>query len=344
MSVEPQRGPFGIMSNHLNKNLFSPNIERRSCRDGYGDEVVELAKTSKKIVVLDADLEESLRLSEFKKKFPTRFFEMGVSEANMVSVAAGMALEGLIPFTSSFAVFTPNQAVSQIRVSVAYNNANVKMIGSHAGITTGEDGATHQALEDIAIMRSIPNITVLAPADYWQTRRAVKAAAKMQGPVYIRFGRGAVPMVTTENTLFRIGSAQVFRNGTDGTIIAHGESVYRALIAAEVLFREQRIDVAVINMHTIKPLDMKTINAYAKKTRAFVVVEDHQLAGGLGSAIAEYVTQEYPIPMEFVAIRDKFGESGDPEKLVNKYHIDIPAIVEACKKVAKRKRLFWYGK
>ncbi len=308
-----------------------------SCRQGYGDEIVALAKKNKKIVVLDADLMGSLRVEEFSKKFPNRFFEMGVSEANMISVAAGLALEGFVPFTSSFAVFTPNQAVSQIRVSVAYNKANVKIIGSHAGVATGADGATHQALEDIAIMRAIPGITIFAPADYWQTRRAVRAAAKLNGPVYIRFGRDEVPFVTAEKTSFKIGEAQVLRKGKSGAILAHGESVHRCLLAAKELAKE-KIDFAVINISTIKPLDEKTILDFARKTKRFVVVEDHQLAGGLGSAIAEFLAENYPVSMEFVAIRDKFGESGDPDKLLKKYHIDIEDIVEAAKKVVGRKK------
>jgi len=326
------------MHYHLNPQLFFRDIEKRSCRQGFGDEIVELAKKSKKIVVLDADLASSLRLDEFIKRFPSRFFEMGVSEANMISVAAGLALEGYVPFTSSFAVFTPNQAVAQIRVSVAYNKANVKIIGSHAGITTGADGATHQALEDIAIMRSIPNFVVLAPADYWQTRRAIRAASKIKGPVYIRFGRSKIPVITTEKTPFKIGRAQILREGVNGTIIAHGEAVYRALIAAEVLHQEEKLNFSVINVHTIKPLDEKNILKYAKKTKAFVIAEDHQVAGGLGSAIAEFLAEQYPIVMQFVAVHNKFGESGDPEKLLKKFHIDIEDIVEACKEVFRKKK------
>lgn len=332
------------MNYNLNSNLFSVDIEKRSCRAGFGDEMVEIAKTSKKLVVLDADLSESLRLGEFKKRYPGRFFEMGVAEANMISVAAGLALEGFTPFTSSFAVFTPNQAVSQIRVSVAYNKANVKIVGSHAGIATGPDGATHQALEDIAIMRSIPGIVVVAPADYWQTRRAVRAAFKYNGPIYIRFGRNDVPSITTEKTSFRLNEAQVLKDGFDGMIVAHGESVYRALIAAEILAREKKLDFGVINCHTIKPLDEKTLLKYAKKTRAFVVVEDHQMTGGLCGAVSEFLAENYPIPVQFVAIRDKFGESGSPEKLIKKYHIDVEDIVEACKKARERKRMFVYNK
>lgn len=332
------------MNYNLNPNLFSVNVEKKSCRQGFADEIVELAKTSKKVLALDADLMESLRLGEFKKKYPNRFLEMGVSEANMISVAAGLALEGFIPFTSSFAVFTPNQAVSQIRVSVAYNKANVKIIGSHAGISTGPDGATHQALEDIAIMRAIPGITVFAPADYWQTRKAVRSAFKSNGPVYIRFGRNDVSMITTEKTPFKLGEAQVLRDGFDGFILAHGESVYRALVAAEILHRDKKMDFGVINVPTIKPLDETNILKYAKKTRAFVVVEDHQVTGGLCGAVSEFLSENYPIPVQFVAIRDKFGESGSPEKLIKKYHIDIEDIVEGCLKVKERKRMFVYNK
>ncbi|HRY60029.1 MAG TPA: transketolase C-terminal domain-containing protein [Patescibacteria group bacterium] len=332
------------MNYQLNPNLLSNDVERKSARQGFGDEITELAKGNKRIVVLDADLGESLRLEEYKKKFPSRFIQMGVAEANMISVAAGLALEGFIPFTSSFACFTPYQAVSQIRISVAYNKANVKIIGGHAGIVTGGDGASHQALEDIAIMRSIPNITVFSPCDYWQMRKCVKVAAKISGPVYIRFSRRDVPMITTGKTPFRINECQVLRDGTDGTILAHGESVYRALLAAETLYKEKKLDFAVLNVHTIKPLDEKTILKYAKRTRAFVVVEDHQIAGGLCGAVSEYLAENYPIPVQFVGIRDKFGESGDPEKLLKKFHIDVEDIIEAGMKIRERKRMFVYNK
>ena len=332
------------MNYNLNPNLFSLNVEKKSARSGFGDEVTELAKKSKRVVVLDADLMESLRVIEFKKKYPNRFLEMGVAENNMITVAAGLALEGFIPFTCSFAVFTPDECLSKIRISVAYNKANVKIIGSHAGIATGEDGATHQALEDIAVMRSIPNFTVLCPADYWQARRAVRAAFKINGPVYIRFGRNEIPMVTTEKTPFRVGEAQVLKEGFDGMILAHGESVYRSLIAAEILHREKKLDFGVINCHTIKPLDEKTILKYAKKTRAFVIVEDHQVTGGLCGAVSEFLAENYPMPMQFVAIRDKFGESGSAEKLIKKYHIDVEDIVDAVLKVKERKRMFVYNK
>lgn len=332
------------MNYNLNPNLFSPDIEKKEARAGFGDEVIELAKKSKKIVVLDADLAESLRVLEFKKKYPSRFFEMGVSENNMMTVAAGLALEGFIPFTCSFAVFTPGECLSKIRVSVAYNKANVKIMGSHCGLSAGGDGATHQALEDIAVMRSIPNFTVICPADYWQVRKAVRSAAKINGPVYIRFTRNTTPSITTEKTPFKVGEAQILRDGFDGMIIAHGEAVYRSLIAAEVLRREKKLDFGVINCHTIKPLDEKNLLKYAKKTRAFVVVEEHQVAGGLGSAISEFLAENHPIPVQFIAVRDKFGESGEPSKLVKKYHLDVEDIVEACYKVKDRKRVFVYNK
>uniref|UniRef100_A0A7C4R8W2 Transketolase family protein n=1 Tax=candidate division CPR3 bacterium TaxID=2268181 RepID=A0A7C4R8W2_UNCC3 len=332
------------MNYNLNPNLFSEGIEKKSCRQGYGDEILELAKISKRVVVLDADLAESLRILDFRKKYPGRFLEMGVSENNMISVATGLALEGFIPFTSSFAVFTPNECLSKIRVSVAYNKANVKIVASHAGISTGPDGATHQATEDLAIMRSIPGMTVFAPCDYWQTRKAIRSAFKINGPVYIRFGRSDIPMVTTEKTPFRMNECQVIRDGVDGAILAHGESVYRALKAANILNKEKRLDFAVINCHTIKPLDEKNILKYAKKTRAFIVVEDHQISGGLGGAVSEFLAQNYPIPVEFVAVRDRFGESGSPAKLIKKHHIDVEDIVEAGLKAKERKRMFVYNR
>lgn len=332
------------MNHNLNPNLFSPDIEKKACRNGFGDEILELGKNSKRVLVLSADLGESLRALDFAKKFPERFLEMGVAENAMILAAAGLALEGFVPYTCSFASFTPGECLSKIRVSVAYNKANVKIIGSHAGLSTGEDGATHQALEDIAAMRSIPEMMVIAPADYWQTRRAIKAAFKTNSPVYIRFGRQNTPMITTEKTPFRIGECQVLREGIDGTIIAHGESVYRSLIAAEVLRRDKKLDFSVINCHTIKPLDEKTILRYAKKTRAFVIAEDHQVAGGLCGAISEFIGENYPIPLQFVAVRDRFGESGDPAKLAKKYHIDTEDIIEAALKAKERKRLFVYNR
>lgn len=332
------------MNYNLNPNLFSVNVEKKSCRQAFGDELLELGKNSQKTVVLDADLAWSVKTHEFGKRYPARFIQMGVAEANMMAVAAGLALEGFIPFVASFSTFVINQALAQIRVSVAYNRANVKIVGTNAGITAGADGATHQALEDIAVMRSLPGVTVFAPADYWQTRRAIRAAYKINGPVYIRLGRVDVPEITTEKTPFKVGEVQVLREGVDGTIIAHGESVYRSLIAAEVLYREKKLDFSVINCHTIKPLDEKNILKYAKKTRAFVVVEDHQMTGGLCGAISEFLAQNHPIPVQFVAIRDKFGESGDPSKLLKKYHIDTEDIIEACQKVKERKRLFVYNR
>jgi len=311
-------------------------IEKKPMRDGYGDALVELGKTNPRVVVLCADLANSTRVRRFKELFPERFFEIGISEQDMMGVAAGLALSGKIPFISTYAVFCPGRNWDQLRISVTQNKANVKLVGAHAGIITGPDGATHQALEDIALTRCLPNLTVLAPCDYWETKKATLKAAEISGPVYIRFSRPATAIVTDEQTDFQIGKLEIFREGKDVAIIVCGHLVYEALLAAEELAKE-KISVLVANNHTIKPIDKKTIIEIAKLTGALVTVEDHQIMGGMGSAVAEVLVKNYPVPMEMIGIQDRHGQSGQPDELIKEYSLDSCSIKKAVKKVLSRK-------
>ena len=303
----------------------------KSCRDGFGEALLELGRKSKDVVVVSADLAESTRCLEFGNKYPGRFFEVGVAEQNMAGVAAGLALEGLTPFICSFAVFSPGRNWEQIRVSICYNNVNVKIVSSHAGLNVGEDGATHQALEDIALMRVLPNMTVIAPCDFEETKKATLAAAKIKGPVYIRYGREKTPVITSKQSKFQIGKANILRQGKDVTIIACGPMVYEALVAADELAK-QKISAEVINCHTIKPLDKATIINSAKKTKKVVTIEEHEVNGGLGSAVAEVLSQNYPVPIKILGVPDKFGESGTAQQLLNKYNLNFKGIINAIKK------------
>ncbi len=304
-------------------------------RDGYGKGLLKLGR-HKNVVALCCDLTDSTRVEWFKKKYPSRFIEIGVAEQNMAGIAAGLAMTGKIPFMSSYATFSPGRNWDQIRVSICYNNLNVKIEGAHAGISVGPDGATHQALEDIATMRVLPHMTVVVPADAPQAEKATLASVTINGPVYLRFGRSKVPVFTTQSTPFKIGKADIYREGSDACIIACGTMVYEALMAAESLSKEG-IRTMVINCHTIKPLDAKTIIAAARKTKAIVTAEEHQVHGGLGSAIAELISQNSPVPMEFVGIQDTFGESGEPSELLQKYHCTRKDIELAVKRVITRK-------
>jgi transketolase len=307
-------------------------------RDGYGRALVDLGKKNDDVIVLCCDLSESTRSHWFAEEFPDRFVQKGIPEQNMAGVAAGMALEGKRVFCSSYAVFNPGRNWDQVRVSVCYNNANVVIVGAHAGISVGPDGATHQALEDIASVRALPNLTILAPADYHETYKATMAINEIDGPVYLRFGRNKTPVFTSKRGSFKVGKADVLRKGTDVTIIACGPLVYQALLAAEKLSQGKKpISVEVINSHTIKPLDVKTIVQSAKKTRAVVSVEEHQVLGGLGGAVAEALAQNMPTPMEFVGMPNSFGESGEPDELLHKYGMTAEHIIKAIKKVIKRK-------
>lgn len=322
------------MNKFLNPKLFSKDVEMIPTRNGYGEGVVEAGKANQNVVVLCCDLTESTRSLPFAEAFPTRFFEMGVAEQNMAGVGAGMAATGKIPFISSYAVFSPGRNWDQIRVSIAYSNLNVKIMGAHSGISVGPDGATHQALEDIALMRVLPNMVVLAPCDAHEARKAVLAAAKYVGPVYIRFTREKTPVITRPGTPFEIGKALVLREGSDVTLIACGPLVYEALLAAEQLSK-RGIDAEVINCPSIKPLDKKTILKSVQKTGAAVTVEEHQTTGGLFGAIAEFLSQTNPVPIIPVGMDDTFGESGTPEELLKKYGMKSANIIAAVQKILK---------
>lgn len=322
----------------LAKNLYQrEKLEQKPTRDGYGEGMVELGKENENIVALCADLTGSTRTGMFKKEFPDRFIEVGIAEQNMMGLAAGLSLVGKIPFVSTYAVFCPGRNWDQLRISVAYNNANVKFTGAHSGISVGADGATHQALEDIAITRCLPNVTVLAPCDYIETKKATIAAGKMKGPVYLRFAREATPVFTTEETPFEIGKANIFREGKDVVVIACGPLVYEALLTAEKL-SEENISVAVVDNHTVKPMDTDTIVKIAKETGAVVTAEDHQIMGGMGSAVAEVLAKNQPVPMEMIGVQDRFGESGSPEELMREFNLTADDIEKAIKKVLKRKK------
>lgn len=316
------------------------DMEMKSMRDGFGEGLREAGRKDKGVVVLTADLMESTRANLFAEEFPGRFFEVGIAEQNMMGVAAGMALMGKIPFVCSYGVFNPGRNWDQLRVSVCYSNANVKIAGAHAGFSAGPDGATHQALEDLGITRVLPNLVVLAPCDYEQTKKATLAAAQWQGPVYIRYHKQKLPVVTTAGMPFEIGKAQILRDGKDVSVFACGSMVYKVLQVAEKL--ASRVDVEVVNMHTIKPIDKETIIKSAKKTGKVVTAEEHQIIGGLGSAVAEVLAENCPSSevgqFRRVGVKDIFGESGEYEELVKKYGIgekDIEkAILEMCSVVS----------
>lgn len=320
----------------LVSKLFDPEIEQKPTRDGYGHGVVDAATRNKNVVVLCADLTESTRNAEFKEKFPKQFIQMGVHEQLLASLSAGLALAGKVPFITSYAMFCPGRAWEQVRTNICLNNTNVKIIGSHAGVSVGPDGATHQAIEDIAIMRCIPRMTVIAPCDAIEARKATNAIADMTGPCYVRYAREKSPVFTTDKTPFHIGKAITMREGTDVAIIACGPLVYRALQAAEALKKES-IEAMVINMHTIKPLDEKAVLAAAKKCGAIVTVEEHQIKGGLGGAVAEYLATSLPTPIEFIGVHDQFGESGKPDELIEFFGMGVTHIAAAARKVLKRK-------
>lgn len=326
-------------SAYLNPKLFDKDIEQIPSRKGFGEGLILAGEENKGVVGLCADLTESTRMQGFKDKFLDRFVEMGVAEQNLVTVASGMAAAGKIPFISSYATFSPGRNWEQIRTTVCYNDQPVKIIGSHAGISVGPDGATHQALEDIAIMRALPNMVVITPCDAIEARKATIAMARNPQPNYLRLSRADVPIITTEQTPFEIGKAEVFHEGKDVTVIACGQLVYQALLAAEELGKGERgkISVRVINCHTIKPLDEKTILAAAEETGAIVTAEEHQVHGGLGSAVAELLSQNYPVPIKIVGIEDHFGESGEPQELLEKFGLLKKDIIKAITQVLRLK-------
>jgi transketolase len=321
----------------LNPKLYDLEIEKVPTRFGYGEALLELGESNQAVVVLTGDLAESTRVLDFSKKYPDRFFECGVAEQNMTGIAAGLAAADKIPFISSYAVFSPGRAWDQVRVSVAYSNLNVKIAGAHTGVSVGPDGATHQALEDMAIMRCLPNMVVVAPCDSIETKKMTLAAAKRVGPVYFRFAREKTAVITTGETPFEIGRAEVFVDwGHEAAIVACGPLVYEALVAAKEL-HDEGINVRVVNNHTIKPMDVGTITKTARDCGAIVTVEEHQIMGGMGSAVAEVLAGNFPVPMEFVGMPDSFGESGKPEELLEKYGMSVAGIKEAVRKVMNRK-------
>lgn len=319
----------------LSNNTPRKNIKSKATRDGFGDGLLELGKKNKAVVVVSADLAESCRLHHFAKKYPPRFVEVGVAEQNMMGVAAGLALSDKIPFAASFGAFSPGRNFDQIRVSVAYSKINVKIVASHTGLSVGPDGASHQMLEDIALMRVLPNMTVIAPGDYYETKKATLAAAQIKGPVYLRFARQASPIFTTAGSKFKIGQANILLAGQDATLIGCGPILYEALVAAQEL-KKNKINLEVINCHTIKPLDKTTILRSLKKTKKLITLEDHQIAGGLGSAIVEMLAVNYPVPTKMIGVQDSFGESGTTEELWDKYKLSHPHIIQAVLKLIKK--------
>lgn len=311
-------------------------MEKIPMRDGYGKALLELCGKNENIMVLDADVAKSTRTVWIRDQYPEHFMDMGIAEQDMVGTAAGLSLSGMIPFVSTYCVFLAGRAWDQIRTTVCYNNLNVKFGGAHAGISVGPDGATHQSLEDVALTRVLPNMTVIVPCDAEETRKATLTIAQKEGPCFIRFGREAVPVVTDADTPFEIGKARLCRAGKDVTVFANGAMVYEALCAAEELSSEN-IDVRVYDLHTIKPLDQEVILAAARETGCIVTAEEHQKNGGMGSAVAEYLAQTCPAPLEMVAVDDSFGESGQPEELMQKYGLSKEAIIQKVKKVLSRK-------
>ncbi|MBP7555700.1 MAG: transketolase family protein [Chitinophagaceae bacterium] len=307
----------------------------KDTRSGFGDGIVEAARKNPNIVALTADLAGSLKLQQFMKEFPERFVQCGIAEANMIGIAAGMTIGGKIPYTTTFANFSTGRVYDQIRQSVAYSGKNVKICASHAGLTLGEDGATHQILEDIGMMKMLPGMTVIVPCDYAQTKAATQAIAEYEGPVYLRFGRPVWPIFTKEED-FVIGKAQQFSTGTDVSIFACGHLVWNA-IQAGIILEEKGISTEVINIHTIKPLDEEAVLASIRKTKCAVTAEEHNIIGGLGDAISQCATRHFPVPIEYVGTKDTFGESGIPKDLLKKYGLDVPDIVAAAEKALQRK-------
>lgn len=323
---------------HLSEKVFDPaNLAEGATRDGYGHGVVEAAEQDENVVVLCADLMESTRSEWFFKKFPERYIEMGVAEQNLAATAAGISLVGKIPFIASYAAFSPGRNNEQIRSLISLPHANVKVCGMHAGVSVGPDGATHQALEDIALMRTQPHMTVLVPSDEEEARKAVIAAAKHKGPVYLRFGRTSTPEITTKDTPFEIGKAyRVWESEKPKVgIIASGPLLHNALLAAKKL-DEAGIGSIVLNLHTIKPLDTKALLELSNEVEALVTVEEHQIAGGMGSTVAEYIAQVKPMPMEFIGVKDQFGQSGNPAELIEYYGMGVSHIEQAVRKALDR--------
>ena len=327
----------GVAAMHLVDYLDKAAVKLRPTRAGFGEGLVAAGTEDERIVGICADLTESTHMLAFKNAFPQRYIQIGVAEQLLTAMAAGMAAAGKIPFIASYAMFSPGRSWEQVRTTIALNETNVKIAGAHAGVSVGPDGATHQAIEDIAIMRVIPHMTVVVPCDAEQTKKATIATAKWPSGVYLRFGREKTAIVTTDQTPFEIGKAQTFREGRDVAIVACGILVYNALIAAHELAQQDGIDCRVINNHTVKPMDAATIVRAARECGALATVEEHQIACGMGSAVAEVVATQQPVPIEFVGVHDRFGQSGKPEELLEAYGMGVDAIKAAVRKVAARK-------
>ncbi|MEX2054228.1 MAG: transketolase C-terminal domain-containing protein [Candidatus Colwellbacteria bacterium] len=323
----------------LNRKIFQKNVEKAPTRNGYGEGLVLAGEADQRVVALCADLTESTRTEAFAKRFPDRFIQLGVAEQNMALVASGLGVSGKIPYIASYATFSPGRNWEQIRTTISYNNSNVKIAGHHTGISVGPDGATHQAVEDIATMRVMANMKVIVPCDIHEARKATVAAAKIFGPVYLRFSREATPIITSEDTPFNPGEAQILWESVKPqcAIVACGSLVYEAILAAKEL-ESKKIGTIVVNNHTIKPLDKATLVEVARKCGAVVSVEEHQVEGGMGSAVAELLSKELPTPQEFIGMQGVFGESGPPEALIKKYGMAKEDIVSAVRRVIRRKR------
>lgn len=323
-----------MLVNHLDKNILTGELKKVANRDGFGEGLIEAARRDDRVVALAADLTESTRVLPFAELFPKRFFQMGITEQNMASVASGMAAMGKIPFIASYAMFSPGRNWEQIRTTIAYNDSNVKIIGAHAGVSVGPDGATHQAIEDMALMRVMPNMVVIAPADVHEARKATLAAALYEGPVYIRLGRSNTPVMTTSESPFLIGQAELMyvSEAPQVGIVTTGAMLYQGLTAALKL-KEEGINTTVLHVPTIKPLDKEAILKLASETVGLVTVEEHQQIGGLGGAVAELLAEERPTRLIRVGVDDQFGQSGEPEELISHYGLDTKAVVAAVKKL-----------
>jgi transketolase len=323
---------------HLTDYRNTAELKQLPTRNGFGEGLIEAGNRNKNVLAICADLAESTRMEGFKKAHPDQYLEIGVAEQMLVAMAGGLASMGKVPWIASYAMFNPGRSWEQVRTIMALNETNVKIAGAHAGVSVGPDGATHQAIEDIAIMRVIPHMFVVVPCDSVQTKKATLALSETFGPTYLRFAREKSPIVTTEETPFEIGKAQTFRDGNDVAIVACGILVYNALIAAEELAREDGIECRVVNNHTVKPMDEPAIVAAGQDCGAVVTVEEHQVHGGMGSRVAEILAERHPVPIEFIGVRDQFGQSGDPLELIEHYGMGTAAIKEAVRRAYKRKR------
>jgi len=323
---------------HLVDYAETAAVKQIPTRNGFGEGLVEAGRRDENVMAICADLAESTRMEAFKKAFPARYIEIGVAEQMLVAMASGLAATGKIPFIASYAMFNPGRSWEQVRTTMALNEMDVKIAGAHAGVSVGPDGATHQAIEDIAIMRVIPKMTVVVPCDSVQTKQATLAVAARFGPTYLRFARAESAVITTDATPFEVGRAQTFRDGGDVAIVACGILVYNALVAAERLAREDCIECRVVNNHTIKPMDEAAVVAAAHDCGAIVTVEEHQVHGGMGSRVAEIIAAQHPVPIEFIGVQDRFGQSGNPQELVEEYQMGVSAIYEAVKRALGRKR------